>query len=55
LTIAVAVAVDDGTDDGTYAVMQPTAVDVKAAPHPDRTLTALDTAPEAPPLDDRTR
>lgn len=55
LSIAVAVAVDDGTDDGTYAVIQPTAVDVKATPHLDRTLTALDTAPETPPLDDRTR
>ena len=55
LTIAVAVAIDDGTDDGTYEVLQPTAVDVKAALHLDRTLTALDTAPEAPPLDDRTR
>jgi hypothetical protein len=59
LTIAVAVAVDDGTDDGTYAVLQPTAIDAPTSPHPmtapDRTDTATDTATDEVPIDDRTR
>ena len=55
LTIAIAVAVDDGTDDGTYQVVQPTAVTVPASPHSERTLSAPATAPDETPLDDRTR
>ena len=59
LTIAVAVAVDDGTDDGTYAVLQPTSVDAPTPPHPttapDHTFTAPETAPEEASIDDRTR
>lgn len=37
LTIAVAVAVDDGTDDGSYEVIQHTSVYAHTPPHPDRT------------------
>jgi hypothetical protein len=59
LTIAVAVAVDDGTDDGTYAVLQPTAIDAPTSPHPttapDRTGTAPKITPDEKPVDDRTR
>ncbi|HEY9894751.1 MAG TPA: ATP-binding protein [Candidatus Sericytochromatia bacterium] len=59
LSIAVAVAVDDGTDDGTYEVIKPTPADAHTPPHlttaPNRTFTAPDTAPNETPLDDRTR
>ena len=54
LTIAVAVAVDDGTDDGSYAVIQPTASDIEPPPHSSHTATAPDTALPKEPTDHRT-
>lgn len=51
LTIAVAIAVDDGTDDGTYQVVHPTVVTAPSSPHPNRTPTASNETP----IDDRTR
>ncbi|PSB28713.1 hypothetical protein [Stenomitos frigidus] len=54
LMIAVAVAVDNGTDDGSYEVIQHTSVYAHIPPHPDRTLTAPDTAPSNDRTDHRT-
>jgi hypothetical protein len=59
LSIAVAVAVDDGTDDGTYEVIELTPAYAPPPPHPttapDCTGTAPATTPDENPLDDRTR
>ena len=50
---------NDGTDDGTYAVLQLTSVDAPISPYPttapNRTFTAPKTASDEAPIDDCTR